>query len=192
MRRQIAGLYSNKQCKFLHILESLVGSKHSKDLGQIKSTVSDVLYASLAMPEETSSCFQIYISNLSDLSEQLHKQIFFYCTAREYAGTKQQLSISVGFGVQEEFWEHEQGTFPKLHEERKISCAFSRLWVNTISRTLTLLTDSLQQEEAIICVNLTISWYAIGLARLGVASISCGLLHSCGVLRLSIRSHILG
>lgn len=165
-------------------MESLLGSKHSKDLGQIKSTVSDVLYASLAMPEETSSCFQIYISNLSDLSEQLHKQIFFYCTAREYAGTKQQLSISVGFGVQEEFWEHEQGTFPKLHEEKKIS--------NTISRTLTLLTDSLQQEEAIICVNLTISWYAIGLARLGVASISCGLLHSCGVLRLSIRSHILG
>lgn len=101
-----------------------MGSKHSKDLGQIKSTVSDVLYASLAMPEETSSCFQIYISNLSDLSEQLHKQIFFYCTAREYAGTKQQLSISVGFGVQEEFWEHEQGTFPKLHEEKKLVVHF--------------------------------------------------------------------
>lgn len=27
-----------------------MGSKHSKDLGQIKSTVSDVLYASLAKP----------------------------------------------------------------------------------------------------------------------------------------------
>lgn len=94
------------------------------------------------MPEETSSCFQIYISNLSDLSEQLHKQILFYCTAREYAGTKQQLSISLGFGVQEEFWEHEQGTFPKLHEEKKISRAFPSLWVNTVSRTLTLLTDS--------------------------------------------------
>lgn len=40
--------------------------------------------------------------------------------------------------------------------------------------------------------NLTIGWDAIRLARLGVASISCGLLHSCGVLRLPIRSHILG
>lgn len=82
--------------------------------------------------------------------------------------------------------------FLNFMKKKKISCAFPRLWVNTISRTLTLLTDSILQEEAIICVNLTISWYAIGLARLGVASISCGLLHSCGVLRLSIRSHILG
>lgn len=51
------------------------------------------------MPEETSSCFEIYNSNLSDLSEQHHKQILFYCTAEEYAGTKQQLSISVAFGL---------------------------------------------------------------------------------------------
>lgn len=47
-----------------------------------------------------------------------------------------------------------------------------------------------RQEE--IMRTLTIGWDAIGLARLGVASISCGLLHSCGVLRLPIRSHILG
>lgn len=40
--------------------------------------------------------------------------------------------------------------------------------------------------------NLTISWDAIRLAGLGVTSISCGLLHSCGVLRLPICSHILG
>lgn len=50
-------------------------------------------------------------------------------------------------------------------------------------------------QEVMMCVlkkNLTICWDAIRLARLGVASIGCGLLHSCGVLRLPIRSHILG
>lgn len=35
---------------------------------------------SLAMPEETSFCFQIYITNLPDLSEQLCKQILLDCT----------------------------------------------------------------------------------------------------------------
>lgn len=48
---------------------------------------------SLAMPEETSFCFQISISNLFDLCEKLHKQILLYCIEGEYAGTKQQLSI---------------------------------------------------------------------------------------------------
>lgn len=47
-----------------------------------------------AMPEETSFCFQIFITNLSHLSEQLDKQILFYCNGGEYAGTKQQVSIS--------------------------------------------------------------------------------------------------
>lgn len=57
------------------------------------------------MPEETSFCFQIYISNLPDLSEQLHKQILFYCTGGEYAGTKQQLSISAAPAQLDELWE---------------------------------------------------------------------------------------
>lgn len=39
---------------------------------------------------------------------------------------------------------------------------------------------------------LTICWDAIRLTRLGVASIGCGLLHACGVLRLPVCSHILG
>lgn len=46
-----------------------------------------------AVPEETSSCFQIYISNLSDLSEQPDKQILFYWNDGEYTGTKQKRSI---------------------------------------------------------------------------------------------------
>lgn len=54
---------------------------------------------SLAMPEETSSCFQIYNSNLSDLSEQLDKQILFYCNDGEYTSTKQQLSICTAFAL---------------------------------------------------------------------------------------------
>lgn len=49
--------------------------------------------ASHAVPEETSSCFQIYIRNLSELSEQPHKQIQFYWNDGEYTGTKQKLSI---------------------------------------------------------------------------------------------------
>lgn len=61
---------------------------------------------SLAVPEETSFCFQIYITNLPDLTEQLDKQIPFYCNRREYAGTKQELSISPGFALQEELWKH--------------------------------------------------------------------------------------
>lgn len=43
----------------------------------------------LAMPEGISFCFQIYITNLSDRSEQIR----FYCIEGEYAGTTQQLSI---------------------------------------------------------------------------------------------------
>lgn len=84
-----------------------MGSKHSEDFGQIKPTVSHVLRVlSLAVPEETSFCFQIYITNLSDLSEQLDKQIPFYCSAGEYAGTKQGLSISPALALVEELWEH--------------------------------------------------------------------------------------
>lgn len=84
-----------------------MGSKHSKDFGQIKLSVSHVLHVlSLAMPEETSFCFQIFISNLSHLSEQLDKQILFYCNEGEYAGTKQQLSISAALALLEELWEH--------------------------------------------------------------------------------------
>lgn len=60
----------------------------------------------LAMPEETSFCFQIYITNLSDISEQLDKQIRFYCIEGDYAGTKQQFSISAVPALQEELWEH--------------------------------------------------------------------------------------
>lgn len=61
---------------------------------------------SLAVPEETSFCFQIYITNLSDLSEQLDKQILFYCSGGEWADTKQELSTSPG-PLLEELWEHD-------------------------------------------------------------------------------------
>lgn len=59
----------------------------------------------LAMPEETSFCFQIHITTLSDISEQLDKQIQFYCIEEEYAGTKQQLSIYAVPALQDELWE---------------------------------------------------------------------------------------
>lgn len=56
---------------------------------------------SLATQEETSFCFQIFITNLLDLSEQLDKQILFYCNEGEYAGTEQQLSISAALALLE-------------------------------------------------------------------------------------------
>lgn len=58
------------------------------------------------MPEETSFCFQIFIPYLSDLFEQLDKQILFYCIEGEYAGTKQQLSIFVSLALLEKLWEY--------------------------------------------------------------------------------------
>lgn len=58
------------------------------------------------MPEETSFCFEIYISNLSDLSEQHNKQIQFYRIQGQYAGTKQRLSISPALSLVEELWEN--------------------------------------------------------------------------------------
>lgn len=93
----------------------------------------------------------------------------------QYGGTKQPLSISAGF-----LWERlycQQGkcfilTFARIKKKKKLFAM-------------------LQIDNRWVC-NLTISWDAVGLARLRVASISCGLLHSCGVLRLSIRRHVLG
>lgn len=61
---------------------------------------------SLAVPEETSFCFEIYISNLSDLSEQHDKQFLFYRIEGQYAGNKQRLSISLALSLLEELWEH--------------------------------------------------------------------------------------
>lgn len=54
---------------------------------------------SLAVPEETNFCFEIYISNLSDLPD---KQIQFYHMEGQYAGIKQKFSISLALSLLEE------------------------------------------------------------------------------------------
>lgn len=64
-------------------MESLLGSKHSKDFAKIKPTVSHAIFAfSRNTRGNRLFCFHIYIINLSDLSEQLDKQIHFFLHRR--------------------------------------------------------------------------------------------------------------
>lgn len=60
----------------------------------------------LAVPEETSSCFQIYISNLSDLSEQLDKQILFYWNDGECTSKKKNSASVLLLLYLDKLWEH--------------------------------------------------------------------------------------
>lgn len=61
------------------------------------------LLLSRAMPEESRFCFQIFISNLLDLSEQLDKQFLFYFNEGECASSKHQLNFSVSHALKEKF-----------------------------------------------------------------------------------------
>lgn len=101
VQQSVAGLHSNKQCKFLHILQNFLGSKRSKDFRQIKTFILCFLLHCQRKPVSVfrfmSLIFLIYLNSFTSKS----------CTDCEYAGTKQQLSISTALVLLEKLWEHE-------------------------------------------------------------------------------------
>lgn len=67
-------------------------------------------------------------------------------------------------------------------------CGSSSAWVKSKAQPgLQSFKDRKEQTGSV-----TIGWNPIGLAWLRVRAIGSSLLHSCGVLRLSVRGHILG
>lgn len=122
--------------------------------------------------------FHIYLS--SSMSK-------FCFIAEVYAGGKQWLSVSVALGGIVVC----HGPSPDLQEGT--FCYYSTVLSSTLHICMWCKEPwQYHQAQKTSTKSLTIGRDAVRLARLGIASISCGLLHSCGVLCLPIRSHILG
>lgn len=164
---------SNKQCKFLHILQSLL------------LTVSHALCAFSCTARGSQFVFPDFYHNLNSSASKFRLNVI-----------KENVSISTASALLKEL----QGKKRVCYERGLLS----DLWVKkNIQTSPPVPTGACTQLLEHACFrrtrscdacqkNLTICGDAIRLARLGVASIGCGLLHSCGVLRLPIRSHILG